>query len=167
MADFSVRRLRGDEAARYNEMFALGTEAHPDTLRITRADIVAAPFVTDPSAEAVTLVAITDQGSWLGVGSVERERGREKRRHIAWFVRMYVVASEAKRGVGRALLRAALAEARTMPGVEKVNLTVAAENEGAVRLYESEGFMIFAREEDAFRDGQKRTELSMSVVLGG
>ena len=33
MADFSVRRLRGDEAARYNEMFALGTEAHPDTLR--------------------------------------------------------------------------------------------------------------------------------------
>jgi GNAT superfamily N-acetyltransferase len=165
MGDFAVRRLRGDEAGRYNEMFALGTEAHPDTLRITRQDIVAAPFSTEASADAVSLVAMTTEGSWLGVVAVERERGRQKRRHIAWIVRMYVVASEAKRGVGRALLRAAVVEARAMAGVAKLNLTVAAHNAGAIRLYESEGFVTFAHEIDAFRDGESRAELSMTRVL--
>ena len=102
-----------------------------------------------------------------GVGSVHREVGRWKRHHIAWVVRMYVQASAAGRGVGRSILRAAIEGARRMPGVSKVNLTVAASNAGAIALYTSEGFRVFATEEDAFRDPAPRTELSMSLRLDG
>jgi ribosomal protein S18 acetylase RimI-like enzyme len=157
--------LVASDAAAYNDFFRSGALAHPDTLRISPADIAAAPFKTDHGAEGTTFVAEGNDGRWLGVVTVEREQGREKRRHIAWVLRMYVAASSAGAGVGRALMRAALGRARELPGVAKVNLTVAAHNARAVGLYESEGFRTIAREEDAFRDPTPRTELTMSVTL--
>ena len=162
---FALRQLGTDDAARYNEFFGQGTLAHPDTLRITLADIAAAPFKTAHGAEGSTFVAEDAAGQWLGVVTIEREQGREKRRHIAWVLRMYVDAANAGAGLGRALLRAALGRARELPGVEKVNLTVAAHNSRAVGLYESEGFRSIGREEDAFRDSTPRAELTMSLTL--
>jgi ribosomal protein S18 acetylase RimI-like enzyme len=96
---------------------------------------------------------------------VERESGRAKRRHIAWVLRMYVSADAAGAGIGRKLLERAVARARELPGVHKLNLTVAAHNERAVGLYRSVGFREFAREEDAFRDPLPRCELTMALPL--
>jgi ribosomal protein S18 acetylase RimI-like enzyme len=42
---------------------------------------------------------------------------------------------------------------------------VAAHNNRAVGLYESEGFRTIGREEDAFRDPTPRAELTMSLRL--
>jgi ribosomal protein S18 acetylase RimI-like enzyme len=164
-APHTVRVLEASDATAYNDFFRQGTLAHPDTLRITPGDIAAAPFKTDHGAEGSTFVAQDAAGAWLGVVTLAREQGREKRRHIAWVLRMYVAASGAGAGVGRALLQAALHRARELPGVEKVNLTVAAHNARAVGLYESVGFRSFGREEDAFRDPTPRAELSMSLKL--
>ena len=160
-----LRALVASDAAAYNAFFQSGALAHPDTLRISPADIAAAPFKTDHGSDGTTFVAVGESDVWLGVVTLEREAGREKRRHIAWVLRMYVAASSAGAGVGRLLLRAALGRARELPGVAKVNLTVAAHNTRAVGLYESEGFRTIAREEDAFRDPTPRTELTMSVTL--
>lgn len=162
---FTLRALAASDAAAYNEFFRQGVNAHPDTLRISPRDIAAAPFKTDHGAEGTTFVAVDAAGNWLGVVTLEREQGREKRRHIAWVLRMYVAASGAGAGVGRGLLLAAIGRARELPGVEKVNLTVAAHNARAVGLYESVGFATFGREEDAFRDSAPRAELSMSLKL--
>lgn len=53
-----------------------------------------------------------------------------------------------------------------MPGVSKVNLTVAEDNDRARALYASEGFTVFAREEDAFRNGVSScVELTMTRQL--
>lgn len=161
----TLRTLRADEADRYNAFFAAAARAHPDTLRIAPEDIAATPFATAPDEEGVTFVAEAEDGTWLGVGTIERDRGRAKRRHIAWIVRMYVAPDASGRGIGRAILRRALAHAATMPGIAKVNLTVAAHNAGAVHLYASEGFREFAREDDAFRDSGSRTELTMTVSV--
>ena len=157
----SMRRLTEADAAEYNAFLKRGVGAHPDTLRIAAEDFEAAPFSTAPTEDAVTFATFCDEGVWLGVVTIERESGRAKRRHIAWVLRMYVDASHAGSGIGRALLRAALDRAAEMPGISKVNLTVAAHNEPAIALYVSEGFEPFAREEDAFRDPQPRAELSM------
>lgn len=162
---WSVTSLAAEDAQAYNDFFAQGAVAHPDTLRISPADIEAAPFRTVHPAGGATLVAMDAAGAWLGVVTLEREAGREKRRHVAWVLRMYVPAANAGRGVGRALLRAAVAAARELPGVDKLNLTVAAHNTRAVQLYESEGFRSFAREVDAFRDSASRTELTMALAL--
>lgn len=160
-----VRLLSAAESERYSDFFAAGAQAHPDTLRIAPEDIECAPFSTAATDDSATFVAEAGDGSWLGVCTVERERGRLKRRHVAWLVRMYVTAHVAGRGVGRALLARAMARAAAMPGIAKVNLTVAAHNAAAIHLYESVGFRTFSREEDAFRDPESRTELSMSAVV--
>jgi ribosomal protein S18 acetylase RimI-like enzyme len=164
--EYKLRALTGYEAASYNEFFAQAARAHPETLRITPGDVALQPFSTAETADAVTLVAIAPDGEWLGVVSVEREMGREKRRHIAWLVRMYVSPGAAGKGIGRELLRAGIQRARRMPGIAKLNLTVAADNIRAVGLYQSEGFREFSRETDAFRNGiQSVEELSMSLAL--
>lgn len=165
MDDVTLEALEVDDAAAYNAFFSQGAAAHPDTLRISPEDIAAAPFRTAPTADGTTFVAKDAGGLWLGVVTIEREAGRQKRRHIAWIVRMYVAASGAGRGVGRKLLHAALQRARELPGVQKVNLTVAAHNARAVGLYESVGFRSFGREEDAFRDDEPRVELTMALRL--
>jgi NAD(P)H-dependent FMN reductase/GNAT superfamily N-acetyltransferase len=163
--EVQIGPARTEDAATYSAFLLAGVAAHPDTLRIAEVDIQAAPFSTEPTADSVTLVARDAAGRWLGVASVERERGRAKRRHIAWILRMYVAAEHAGRGIGRRLLQAAIAHARSLPGVEKVNLTVAAHNASAIQLYTQEGFREFAREVDAFRSPQSQTELSMSLSL--
>lgn len=165
MGQVTVRALAAQDAAAYNEFFRQGALAHPDTLRISPADFATTPFKTEHGAEGSTFVATDGQGQWLGVVTVEREAGREKRRHLAWILRMYVARHSAGRGVGRLLLNAALTRAKELPGVAKVNLTVAAHNQRAVGLYESLGFRTFASEEDAFRDPEPRTELTMALKL--
>lgn len=165
MSDVTVETLGARDAATYNAFFSEGAAAHPDTLRISPADIAATPFRTEHGAEGTTFVAKDAEGGWLGVVTIEREAGREKRRHIAWILRMYVAAGSAGRGVGRKLLQAVLARARELPGVQKLNLTVAAHNTRAVGLYESVGFRTFGREADAFRDAAPREELTMALHL--
>ena len=162
---FSVRALGVDDAAAYNTFLGRGVEQHPDTLRISPLDMAAQPFETSSGAEGATFVAVAPDGGWLGVVTVEREQGRSKRRHIAWVLRMYVDQHSAGGGIGRALLRRAVERASSFEGVAKLNLTVAAHNQRAVGLYESEGFSVFAREEDAFRDPAPRAELSLSRPL--
>lgn len=163
--DLHIAAATADDSDAYNAFLLRGIAAHPDTLRIAAQDVAAAPFSTVPSEDSQTLVARDAAGRWVGVVSVERERGRQKRRHIAWILRMYVDAQHAGAGVGRRLLQAAIAQARTLAGVEKVNLTVAAHNSAAIQLYTSEGFREFAREDDAFRSPEPRIELSMSLRL--
>ena len=110
--DVVLRALRAEDGARYNEFFLQGVRTHPDTLRISPADMAAAPFKTEHGTEGTTFVA-ERAGQWLGVVTLEREQGREKRRHIAWVLRMYVAQNSAGAGVGRRLLQAALARARS------------------------------------------------------
>lgn len=160
-----VSALSPADAPRYCEFLLEGVRAHSDALRISPEDILSAPFRLEHGSEGATLVALDERGAWLGVVTVEREQGRSKRRHVGWILRMYVRAASAGAGVGRALLRAAIQHGRSLPGVQKLNLTVAAHNERAVGLYQSEGFQVFSREEDAFRDPEPRTELTLSLRL--
>jgi len=163
---FTMRTLAAHNAADYNQFLRQGVLAHPDTLRISASDIERAPFKTDYGIERSTFLAYdSESGAWLGVVTVEREAGREKRRHIAWVLRMYVTHPIRIQYIGRALLRAAIARAREWNEVAKLNLTVAAHNAAALALYRSEGFQIFSEETDAFRDPTPRTELSLSLRL--
>jgi ribosomal protein S18 acetylase RimI-like enzyme len=77
---------------------------------------------------------------------------------------MYVAPSARGHGVARDLLQSALAHARATPGVAKVTLSVDSQNVAAIALYESLGFVVFAREADAVRlHGQSRDDLQMHL----
>jgi len=77
---------------------------------------------------------------------------------------MHVAESARGRGMARVLLEAVLAHARATPGVAKVALSVDSANVTAIRLYESLGFAVFARQADTVRlHGKSRDELQMRL----
>ena len=91
-----------------------------------------------------------DGDTLVGIVGLARE-SLLKMAHKAHIWGMYVTAAARGHGVARQLMQAALAHARAMPGVAKVTLDVAAANVAAIALYESLGFVVFAREADAMR----------------
>ncbi|HEY1128914.1 MAG TPA: GNAT family protein [Roseateles sp.] len=100
-------------------------------------------------ATLFTLVAL-DDGRLVGALTCEREP-RLKVRHIAHLVGMMVADSHRGRGIGRALLAAALARLRTHPDLAQVTLSVTAGNRAAIGLYEGQGFVRYGCLPDAIR----------------
>ncbi len=111
-------------------------------------------------------------GAWAGqrlVGMVgfRREDGL-KDRHKGTLYSMYVTPTYRRGGTGRLLVNGVLAQARQMEGLIQVNLMVVAENEPAVRLYESLGFKTYGREPRALKSGDRFwDELLMVHFLDG
>lgn len=66
---------------------------------------------------------------------------------------MYVRAESSGRGIGRKLVQEVVRRARGIEGLEHINLTVVSLNVRAKRLYASEDFKSFAREERGLKMG--------------
>lgn len=90
-----------------------------------------------------------DNGQLGGMVGLERE-ARAKSRHKAKVVGMYVAQEHAGFGVGHALFRALIEEARH-EGIELLVLTVTHGNDQATRLYENLGFKSFGIEPKAIK----------------
>ena len=94
------------------------------------------------------------------VGCVQQQPA--KVRHKAFIWGMYVAPEARGRGVGRALMEAAIARARQWPEVEQIHLAVVTTNEVARRLYRSLGFEVYGVEPAALKvDGRDLDEEHM------
>jgi ribosomal protein S18 acetylase RimI-like enzyme len=100
-------------------------------------------------ATLFTLVAL-DDARLVGALTCEREP-RLKVQHIAHLIGMMVSDTHRGRGVGRALLIAAVDKLRATPGLAQVTLSVTATNRAAIGLYESQGFTRYGCLPDAIR----------------
>ncbi|MBW8846163.1 MAG: GNAT family N-acetyltransferase [Burkholderiales bacterium] len=96
-----------------------------------------------------TLLAL-DGHRIAGALTCERE-ARRKVQHLAHLVGMMVADTHRGRGIGRALLDAAITRLQATPGLAQVTLSVTASNRAAVGLYESRGFERYGRLTDAIR----------------
>jgi len=78
-----------------------------------------------------------------------------KSAHKAFLWGMFVLPASRRRGLGRALLDAAIAHARTRTGIAAVHLSVSSGATAARRLYEQAGFRVWGTERDAIRVGRR------------
>ncbi|QNM97247.1 GNAT family N-acetyltransferase [Chitinimonas koreensis] len=118
------------------------------------------------TAEHCVLGAFVD-GRLAGIVGLAREPMR-KLRHKACLWGMYVAPQWRGRGIGRALVLAALEAGRAMPGLRQVHLGVHAENAAALALYRALGFETWGTERDAMCvDGRLQDEHYMTRPLVG
>lgn len=126
-------------------------ERHPDAFTSTVAERAALPLSwwearLSEKLHAPEIVLGARQDSRIvGAAGLSFET-RAKTRHKASLFGMYVPAEFRGRGVGRALVVAALEHARARPGVRLVQLTVTQGNAAAQTLYERCGFVAFGVE---------------------
>ncbi len=89
-----------------------------------------------------------------------------KTAHIAMIWGVFVAPSARGRGVAAQLFEAAIAHARTIPGIASLQLSVNETTPGARRLYERMGFRVWGVEPDALRaNGRSTSEAHMSLSL--
>lgn len=119
-------------------------------------------------------LAVEEGGIWgaflgdrlVGMVGLQREAGL-KMRHKAMIWGMYVAPEGRGQGLGRKLMEAAIAHARTLPGVDRINLTVVPTQAAAFGLYRALGFVEWGREPGGLRvAGRDVDEAHMALRLG-
>ena len=163
----NIRRLTPSDAAPFQALRLAALIDKPEafvTSHVEEKDLPLSAFearlVERPGH---TVFGAFDGDTLVGIAGLTRETLLQTR-HKGRIWGMYVAATARGHGVARTLLDAALAHARTTPGMAKVTLSVASANVAAIALYESLGFVVFAREADAIRlDGQSRDDLQMHL----
>ncbi|MCC7596210.1 GNAT family N-acetyltransferase [Janthinobacterium sp. FW305-129] len=89
----------------------------------------------------------------VGFAGLRREPLRQLW-HKAMLWGVFVDAPQRGRGVARRLVNACIEQAETDPAVMQVHLSVNAENNAALRLYESLGFIAYGTEPRSMRVGE-------------
>jgi RimJ/RimL family protein N-acetyltransferase len=144
--DVEVRAAREDDAAAMTDYMAALTAERLDTISQRET-----PSLED-ERDWVMRAAFAERGFILlalagpeVVGILDLWAGeRPDNRHAGQFG-MSVARSWRRRGVGRRLLEAAIAEVRAWPGFRRLQLECVAWNAPAIALYESLGFVVEGR----------------------
>lgn len=147
----SIRRLVPADAPRYRALMLEAYEKHPDAFTSSVAERAALPLswwesrVAPGDAPPEVVFGALDDANLAGVAGLSFET-REKARHKATLFGTYVPPPLRGLGLGRRLVEAALAFARSRPGVKVVQLTVTEGNAAAEGLYRRSGFVRFGVE---------------------
>ncbi len=99
-------------------------------------------------------LGVFKDASLLGMVGVAG-RYRPKERHNATVVGMYVAPELAGQGAGLALMRELLKQARAMPDLEQLDLTVTAGNDTAQGIYARCGFTVYGILPRAIKVGER------------
>lgn len=166
----STRILTAADAAIYRALRLQALQCNAEAFLTTYEEYLSRPedqiaAQLQPSEYNFTLGAFTDEGRLAGTVTLIRERPT-KTRHIASVQGMFVSADIRGNGVGRTLLSHLIREARQLPELEQLRLTVVADNTTAASLYESLGFRTFGVERHALKMADSYSdELHMVLSL--
>lgn len=144
MSPPAVITLTASDAGRYRELMLEAYVSAADAFTSTAEERAREPAswwikrIADPTGLTVGF-GCELHGHLAGTVALEYS-SKPKTKHAALLVGMYVRERARRLGVGRALLKAALAHASRRPGVDVVTLTVTEGNAPAIRLYEENGF---------------------------
>src|SRR2546425_473030 len=87
-----------------------------------------------------------------------------KTRHKGRVWGVFVSPAFRGQGLGRAVMNKLIAEARTIDGLEQIDLSVAHTQPAARKLYESLGFVVYGREPHALKTGGHYVDDDLMVL---
>jgi ribosomal protein S18 acetylase RimI-like enzyme len=146
-----IRPLTHDDVSEYRALRLRALQEHPEAFGSSYEEGLARPEgwymarIQDAAHPADRLFGAFDNGVLIGtLGFSRLERSKDRHKGELWG--MHVAQEATGRGVGRALLEAAIAYSRQQAGLIQVGLAVVSENARAVGLYQSLGFESYGRE---------------------
>lgn len=168
-ADSNIRRLLPEDAAFLVALRREALESHPLAFGASIDDDrgLSLEFVRTALAdvEEQAVFGCFEEENLIGMAGVIRA-SKVKLRHKAHIWGMYVSTRARGKGTGRALLGAAIDQARSWPGVEQLHLGVTDVAVEARSLYEAAGFRIWGREPRALQwEGRFVDELHLVLDL--
>lgn len=123
--------------------------------------------LAEPPEGLFSLVACVENDEVVGNLGLHTFPNRPRRRHVGQ-IGMAVRDDWQGKGVGTALMQAAIDLADKWLNLRRLELEVFVDNAAAIRLYEKFGFSIEGRLVDfAFRDGQYVDTYTMARILTG
>jgi RimJ/RimL family protein N-acetyltransferase len=166
----NIRRLNPADADALYRLRLHALESEPKSFRESDEELREIPVAT----YAERLGTATDDNFVLGAFEDSKLIGmvgfyREvplKCRHKGWIWGMFVDQSHRGKGIGQALLTAALERARQLPELTQMRLTVSVTQEAARKLYATCGFRVFGVEPQAMKvNGEFVDEEQMMLPL--
>ena len=140
----TIRVLGPDDATALHALRLRALREHPEAFGRTPeemdpVEVWARRLAADVGSDHDFTLGAFEDAALVGMAGCHREAA-VKHRHVAYIWGMYVQPERQRRGLGRALLVAAIERARTWPELEQLWLDVVTVNPGARALYASCGF---------------------------
>ncbi|MFN8376198.1 MAG: GNAT family N-acetyltransferase [Anaerolineae bacterium] len=123
----------------FRSMRLRALQEHPEAFGASYEEELAVTPETMESWLDGSMFGAFDENTLIGIVSIRGSR-YHKTRHRANIGAMYVAPEARGKGVGQALMDAAVEKARSLAGVEDVVLAVTVGNDSARRLYLRAGF---------------------------
>lgn len=165
MERFELRRLRRDDASVFRHIRLQALREHPEAFGASWEEEQDQPEtrIAERLESGLVIGGISEGGKIVGTIGISRSNG-QKTRHIASIWGMYVSPAARGKGLARQLLNAAVVDLG--PPIRSVRLCVEANNDPAIKLYESVGFTRWALEAEALKVGDKfHDEILMRLDL--
>jgi ribosomal protein S18 acetylase RimI-like enzyme len=164
----TIRALGPADAPAYRAQRVRALRDHPEAFgrtpeEVDSVEMLAERFRTDADADADFVLGGFDGDTLVGVVGCRRER-LVKHRHTAYIWGMYVAPEHRGTGLGRRLLVAAVARARTWPDLDSLWLDVTTTNHGARALYASCGFRTAGIKPRALKVGDRYYDEEVMVL---
>ena len=141
---------------------------YDDSVQKWTADSYTTSRIPNSAEEGVIICAELD-GKLVGMVGLYRET-YPKERHIGVIWGVYTSPTARRRGIGKKMMQAVLDYAKKCDGLAVINVAVITENQAAIKLYESVGFIAWGTQPDALRDthtNQSYDSLWMSCQIQG
>lgn len=158
-----IVRLTSADVERFRAVRLEGLRSDPDGFRYSETeDEAIASDVWAARLDRDLVVAAEQDGDLLGVGGFSRVGG-DKLEHKGLIWGMYVRAAARGTGVADEIMRALIAHARGQ--VRQLQLTVMSSNARARAFYERHGFVHYAIEPHAVKQGNEYCDESSMWLL--
>jgi ribosomal protein S18 acetylase RimI-like enzyme len=152
-----IERLDASHALAYRELMLEAYDRHPQAFTSSVRERAVMPlswWEGRLTSKLDVVLGAFEGGALAGIVGLAFEP-REKARHKATLFGMYVSTDFRQRGLGMALVQAAVDEAQKRPALKLVQLTVTAGNDAAFNLYQRCGFIQYGLEPLAVRVGEE------------